>query len=117
MTSTAENWLMQPDSLGTATLIVTVVLDSLCILVVAMRTWARIQSGLFAVDDGLMVVALCIFTTCCVFTCKGVYTGLGTIDERLQTWNIVETTKVSFHHPKQRSLCCGLLRCSDCLLV
>ncbi|KAF3763576.1 hypothetical protein M406DRAFT_231232, partial [Cryphonectria parasitica EP155] len=82
-----------PDGLGMATLVVTVVLAVLCIIVVGMRTWTRIQTGKYGLDDGLMIIAVGIYTACCVFTCLGVYTGLGTADGRLNTWNKTETTK------------------------
>lgn len=90
-----ENWIWQPDELGMTTLVVTTLLNILCILVVTMRLWTRLQTGTYALDDALMVIALGVFTSCCVFTCVGVYAGLGTVDARLEAWNQSTTTKVS----------------------
>lgn len=90
----AEHYIWQPDSLGMATLVLTIVLYLLCLMVVVMRTWTRLQSGLYSLDDGLMGIAQCVFTACCIFTCMGVYTGMGTLDARLEAWNMSATTKV-----------------------
>lgn len=90
-----ENWIWQPDGLGVGTLVLTIVLDVLCIVVVTIRTLTKTRTGTFSLDDGLMVIALAVFTACCVFTCMAVYAGLGTVDRRLTTWNDTEATKVS----------------------
>lgn len=50
-----------------------------------------------------MVIALAVFTACCVFTCMAVYAGLGTVDRRLTTWNDTEATKVSESQKKEES--------------
>lgn len=97
------NWIWQPDGLGVGTLALTIVLNVLCIVVVTMRTLTKTRTGTFSLDDGLMVLALGVFTACCVFTCMGVYAGLGTVDARLTAWNDVEATKVS-KSPKEKYL-------------
>lgn len=94
----AENWIWHPDSLGMTTLVVTITLDILCIAIVAIRSCTRFRTGLFALDDFLMLVALGIFSACCGFTCLGVFTGLGTKDAHgLGAWNSSQTTKVSIN--------------------
>lgn len=90
-----SNWIWQPDGLGIGTLVLTIVLGVLCIVVVSIRTLTKFRTGTFSLDDGLMIVALGVFTACCVFTCMAVYTGMGTMDTRLTGWNDLETTKVS----------------------
>lgn len=90
-----KHWIWHPDPLGMATLAVTIALAILCIVIVAMRSWTRFRAGLFALDDFLMIIALGVFSTCCGFTCLGVYTGLGTKDAYpLVAWNQSQTTKV-----------------------
>lgn len=42
-----------------------------------------------------MVIALGVFTACCIFTCMAVYTGLGTVDAGLEAWNMTSTIKAS----------------------
>lgn len=93
--STSANWIWQPDGLGMATLVLSATMGILCILVVATRTWTRYRTGTFAMDDGLMVIGLAAFVACSVFTCLAVYSGLGTVDERLDAWNKSQTTKAS----------------------
>ncbi|PSR79578.1 hypothetical protein BD289DRAFT_442227 [Coniella lustricola] len=88
-----SNDTFRPGPLGMATFVVTIALYALCLITVAMRTWTRIQTRTYALDDGLMVVALAAFTSCCVFTCLAVFSGLGTIDAHLETWNKVATVK------------------------
>lgn len=87
------------------TLVLTITLNLLCILVVAMRTWTRWRMGTFSLDDGLMAIALGVFTACCIFTCLAVYSGLGTPDAGLEAWNMTTTTKVG---AERRPLCPSL---------
>ncbi|KUI70464.1 hypothetical protein VM1G_06004 [Cytospora mali] len=75
------------DDLGAATLGVTIVLAILSVLLVILRTWTRVSTGTFGVDDGLMIIGMCIFVACCVSTSIAVYAGLGTRDMYLQIWN------------------------------
>lgn len=90
-----SHWILQPDGLGMGTLVLTIALNLLCILVVAIRSLTKFRIGTFSLDDGLMAIALGVFTSCCVFTCLAVYAGLGTKDARLTSWNKQEATKVS----------------------
>ncbi|ROW07684.1 hypothetical protein VMCG_03577 [Cytospora schulzeri] len=80
-------WLTDPDELGKGTLAVTITLGVLSILLVMLRSWTRVQTGTFALDDGLMVIGLFVFIACCVSTSMAVYAGLGTRDENLPPWN------------------------------
>lgn len=52
------NWLSSPGPLGVATSAVTIVLGIFTVLLVLLRSWTRIQTGTYGLDDGLMVVGM-----------------------------------------------------------
>lgn len=94
-----SNWIREPDSLGVATLIMTVLMGVTSIIIVILRTWTRVKTDTHRLDDALMVVATCVYISCCVISATAVFSGLGTSDTRLDEWNIMEGAKVSLSQP------------------
>ncbi|KAI1080225.1 hypothetical protein F5B20DRAFT_589642 [Whalleya microplaca] len=77
------------DELALATLGTTITLCVLAIVTVVLRCWVRFGNKAFGIDDFSMILGLLFFIACCIFTCMGCYSGLGTPDAAIQSASVV----------------------------
>ncbi|KAI2619602.1 hypothetical protein GGR54DRAFT_120017 [Hypoxylon sp. NC1633] len=79
--------------LGAQTVAAAVVLCTVSIIIVIMRTWVRISNGAIGIDDFLMIAAMLAFIGCCAFSNLGCLSGLGARDQAI--WEVDPTGRIN----------------------
>ncbi|KAF4997112.1 hypothetical protein FDECE_12189 [Fusarium decemcellulare] len=95
MADALEPWhAVEPRGLAASILAVTIVFTVLCLVVVGLRVWIRINTHCFGREDWLMCVGTVINMVHNGIVIWGTFTGIGTPDSRLNTAIMIEGAKV-----------------------
>ncbi|KAF4472584.1 integral membrane PTH11 [Fusarium albosuccineum] len=86
--------------LAASILAVTIVFTVLCLVVVGLRVWIRINTHCFGREDWLMCVGTVINMVHNGIVIWGTFTGIGTADSRLNTAIMIEGAKVGLSYSK-----------------
>ncbi|KAJ3527239.1 hypothetical protein NM208_g10798 [Fusarium decemcellulare] len=95
MADALEPWhAVEPRGLAASILAITIVFTVLCLVVVGLRVWIRINTHCFGREDWLMCVGTVINMVHNAIVIWGTFTGIGTPDSRLNTAIMIEGAKV-----------------------